>query len=76
MYSYWDQGEHFTLPFTNNQTVTLLNTSKTKTNTVISNEKSSPVAIGTEKPFIEQNIINNFKDLEKGDIQLGHVAKD
>lgn len=27
-YSYWDQGYHFTLPFTQNQSVTLVNTNK------------------------------------------------
>ncbi len=71
----WDQGVDFTLPFTVNQTVTLQNIYKTKTNSVVGNEQSSPVAIGTEKPFIEQTIINNFKDVDKAIVQLGHVAK-
>ena len=38
-YSYWNQGTHFTLPFTKNQSVTLTNTSKKSDHNV--NEKQT-----------------------------------
>ncbi len=75
-YIYWDQGTHFTLPFTSNQTVTLLNTLKTKTNIVVGDDKSSPVAAGTEKPLIDQTIQSNFKNIGEGELQIGEAAKE